>query len=67
MCGWRMSYPLTPCIGICELQGEADRQYCKGCLRSAFEIETWFQRTDEDKEKVIRILPFRKQWLELLR
>lgn len=50
--------PLTPCIGICRLDG---RGYCIGCLRSMGEIARWGTMPDTERLYLMRvILPSRK-------
>ena len=50
--------PLTPCIGVCRLDG---RGYCVGCQRTGEEIGRWGAMTDAERWHVMRvILPSRK-------
>jgi hypothetical protein len=51
--------PLTPCTGICRLDG---RGYCVGCLRSGEEIGRWRLMSDPERLHVMRtVLPGRKR------
>ncbi|NII09142.1 DUF1289 domain-containing protein [Oleiagrimonas sp. C23AA] len=50
--------PLTPCIGICELD---HRGLCKGCLRSGDEIARWgLMNNDERAYLMDHVLPERE-------
>ena len=50
--------PLTPCIGICRLDG---RGYCVGCQRTGEEIGRWRAMSDAERLHVMQvILPERK-------
>ncbi|HEY8682083.1 MAG TPA: DUF1289 domain-containing protein [Rhodanobacter sp.] len=50
--------PLTPCIGICRLDG---RGYCVGCQRTGEEIGRWLTLSDAERLHVMQvILPARK-------
>jgi predicted Fe-S protein YdhL (DUF1289 family) len=50
--------PLTPCIGICRLDG---RGYCVGCQRTGEEIGRWSAMSDAERLYVMRvILPSRE-------
>ncbi len=50
--------PLTPCIGICRLDG---RGYCVGCRRTGEEIGRWRAMSDAERLYVMQvILPERK-------
>jgi hypothetical protein len=51
--------PLTPCTGVCRLDG---RGYCLGCRRTGEEIARWRAMTDVERLHVMRvILPGRRQ------
>jgi predicted Fe-S protein YdhL (DUF1289 family) len=39
----------SPCIGVCSTLFDAT---CKGCGRTALEVETWVQMTEEEKRVV---------------
>ena len=45
--------PLTPCIGICRLDG---RGYCVGCRRTGEEIGRWRGMSDVERLHVMRVL-----------
>ena len=50
--------PLSPCIGICRLDG---RGYCIGCVRTGDEIARWRGMSDSERLRVMReVLPARK-------
>ncbi|MGA0588329.1 DUF1289 domain-containing protein [Dyella sp. KRB-257] len=50
--------PLTPCIGLCRLDG---RGYCLGCQRSMGEIARWGSMPDTERLYLMRVvLPTRK-------
>lgn len=40
----------SPCIGICKLENGV----CKGCFRTAKEIELWFRADDQLKLKILK-------------
>jgi uncharacterized protein len=49
---------LSPCIGICELDGEG---YCRGCLRSGDEIARWLDMGDSERRRLMmQVLPARE-------
>lgn len=51
--------PLTPCIGICRLDGNG---YCVGCQRTGEEIGRWRLMSDLERLHVMQmILPGRKR------
>jgi len=41
---------LSPCVNICELDGDFD---CKGCGRTIDEILKWPEYTDDQKQAVL--------------
>lgn len=47
-------YPESPCIGLCQMNGERSR--CLGCGRTLPEIATWSRMSVEDKRAVLRRL-----------
>ncbi|MEP6898482.1 MAG: DUF1289 domain-containing protein [Rhodanobacter sp.] len=50
--------PLSPCIGICRLDGHG---YCVGCQRTGEEIGRWSTLSDSERLHVMRvILPARR-------
>lgn len=45
----------SPCIGVCEYEKVADgdtERTCKGCSRTAEEIEEWFLASEERREEI---------------
>jgi predicted Fe-S protein YdhL (DUF1289 family) len=44
---------LSPCIGICSLDGEG---LCEGCHRSTAEITRWSQMSDDERLHVMDVL-----------
>lgn len=51
--------PLTPCTGVCRLDG---RGFCEGCQRSGEEIARWRTMSDFERLHVMQvILPRRRQ------
>lgn len=51
--------PLTPCIGICQLDV---RGYCVGCQRTGEEIGRWRSMSDSERLHVMEhVLPLREQ------
>ena len=53
----------SPCIGVCEYakitEGELERT-CKGCSRTAEEIEEWFLATEERRKQIVKACAARK-------
>jgi predicted Fe-S protein YdhL (DUF1289 family) len=53
----------SPCIGVCEYaeitEGELERT-CKGCSRTAEEIEEWFLATEERRKEIVNNCKKRK-------
>jgi predicted Fe-S protein YdhL (DUF1289 family) len=48
---------LTPCVGICTL---TDAGYCEGCFRTASEIGSWLDYTQQEREHLMNtVLPNR--------
>lgn len=48
----------SPCVAICEL--DENGEHCLGCGRTLKEIEDWYFLSDEEKMKIIKQLPLRK-------
>lgn len=42
----------SPCVSICVLD---EQDICTGCYRSAAEIHSWRQMTDEQKRETIQL------------
>ena len=51
----------SPCVGVCRLVGSAYSRHCGGCWRTIEEIESWGQYSDEEKARILRLLPVRAQ------
>ena len=49
----------SPCIKVCTYDDEG---YCLGCHRTAEEVETWRDRTEEEQLWGIEVLRERKLW-----
>ena len=49
----------SPCIKVCTYDDEG---YCLGCQRTAEEVETWRDRTEEEQLWGIEVLRERKLW-----
>lgn len=49
----------TPCIGICQIDPAS--RHCIGCARTLQEIAGWASYTAEQRERVMRQLPERRQ------
>ena len=47
---------LSPCVGICSLD---DAGLCVGCRRTALEIAAWTKMDDEQRLRVMELLPSR--------
>ena len=49
---------LSPCIGICRLDGDG---YCEGCLRSGEEIAAWVAMGEGERRRLMdEVLPARE-------
>jgi len=50
----------SPCLSICILSvGVDDVDYCIGCFRTVEEIQDWYTFTNEEKERIVEVLPSR--------
>ena len=49
----------SPCIKVCTYDDEG---YCLGCQRTAEEVDTWRDRTEEEQLWGIEVLRERKLW-----
>ena len=49
----------SPCIKVCTYDDEG---YCLGCQRTAEEVETWRDRTEEEQLWGIEVRRERKIW-----
>lgn len=47
----------NPCVGVCQT---AKNGYCLGCLRNREERQTWYQMSDDEKHRVIKLLARRR-------
>lgn len=52
----------SPCTNVCTL--DFDTGYCYGCGRDRSEIAQWGEFNDDEREKVMAILPERMQAIE---
>ncbi|MBP5858305.1 DUF1289 domain-containing protein [Marivibrio halodurans] len=48
----------SPCVGICALDGAAER--CVGCLRTRAEIMEWSRATNERKLAIVQAIKQRR-------
>ncbi|SES91760.1 DUF1289 domain-containing protein [Thalassotalea agarivorans] len=48
----------SPCIGICQSD---DKGYCKGCMRTRDERQSWITLDNDEKQKVIKRCVQRKR------
>ncbi len=48
----------SPCISICSI--DDDSGFCRGCWRTAAEVEGWLRYTDPEKTAVLEALKARK-------
>lgn len=48
----------SPCISVCTI--DEDSGFCRGCLRTADEIERWLSYTEEQKRDLVQQLQTRK-------
>lgn len=50
MFGGNNNSVITPCVGQCNLD---DNNGCKGCFRSAHEINTWVDMSEDEKISIV--------------
>ena len=53
----------SPCIGVCqyaEISEKDIERVCRGCSRTAEEIEEWFLATEERRKQIIKNCSARK-------
>jgi len=43
---------MSPCIGICDV--EAQKQVCRGCLRTLKEIAEWTTMPDDERQDIMQ-------------
>ncbi|HEX7338595.1 MAG TPA: DUF1289 domain-containing protein [Rhodanobacteraceae bacterium] len=56
--------PLTPCIGVCQLDAAG---YCLGCRRSLDEIAHWRDFDEAERHRLMRdVLPLRPPVAEVV-
>lgn len=48
---------LTPCILVCSI--DLNTGYCFGCGRTAAEIGAWMGYSDEERRRIMEVLPER--------
>ena len=48
----------SPCVNICELDGQG---LCRGCLRTTREIAVWASLSDEQREQIMQSLSERRK------
>lgn len=51
----------SPCIGVCQM--DANRQFCKGCLRTIPEIRAWATADEATKQAILQELKQRRKIL----
>ena len=54
----------SPCIGVCEYEEVADgdvEKTCKGCSRTAEEIEEWHLATEDRRKEILKSCQQRKR------
>ncbi len=49
----------SPCMGICEM--DAERKYCRGCLRTIPEIKVWSTASEQEKWDILQQLKIRRR------
>ncbi len=55
----------SPCISVCRMDERSG--WCEGCLRTIDEIATWSVLDDEEKRRVWKLLPQRRETLEAMK
>ncbi len=51
--------PISPCVEVCRMDGE--KGVCIGCGRTLREIAMWSSMTEEERRRVMALLPERKK------
>lgn len=59
MSGSMASSVPSPCISVCRM--DARSGWCEGCLRTIDEIAGWSVMDDEQKRRVWKLLPQRRE------
>ncbi len=55
----------SPCISVCRM--DARSGWCEGCLRTIDEIATWSVLDDDEKRRVWKLLPQRREAFEAMK
>lgn len=55
----------SPCISICKMDSRSG--WCEGCLRTLDEIAGWSVMDDEQKRRVWKLLPQRRETLAVIK
>ena len=55
----------SPCISVCKM--DARSGWCEGCLRTIDEIATWSVLDDDEKRRVWKLLPQRREAFEAMK
>jgi predicted Fe-S protein YdhL (DUF1289 family) len=53
------SGPPSPCVSVCQMDPLTG--YCVGCLRTIDEIRDWIISTPDERQKILDVLPGRKE------
>jgi uncharacterized protein len=53
------SGPPSPCVSVCQMDPLTG--YCVGCLRTIDEIRDWIISTPDERQKILAVLPGRKE------
>ena len=53
------SGPPSPCVSVCQMDPMTG--YCVGCLRTIDEIRDWIISTPDERQKILDLLPGRKE------
>jgi len=53
------SGPPSPCVSVCQMDPMTG--YCVGCLRTIDEIRDWIISTPDERQKILDVLPGRKE------
>jgi hypothetical protein len=51
--------PPSPCVSVCQMDPLTG--YCVGCLRTINEIRDWIISTPDERQKILDVLPGRKE------
>ncbi len=61
----RVSSVPSPCVSICRMDSRSG--WCEGCLRTLDEIAGWSVMDDDQKRRVWKLLPQRREAIAVIK